>query len=501
MIDVVVIGSGYGGSPIAARLAAHGSVLVIERGRRWRPGEFPEGIGALARTYRSRNNPGGLWEMRLGVGTGVAFASALGGSSVVNYGITVQPTAASFAGWPIAARELDPYFARARDVLRPSANPHADELGDKQFLDLVEPGRRRDLENTIDWQRCTQCGRCVPGCNQGAKRSLDQSYLALAEAAGARIRTETTVSDLVRDDAGWRVVLARGGTVEVVRARRVVIAAGTLGTLDFLHRVRSTVPLGPRFGQGMGLNGDGLAFLYDTRHQLSSHRGAPISTAVHLPFTDALGRERNLMVMSGRVPISAMRFTGAALAMLGTLARVRAPCSDATSSHWLRRLRDLMRIDEHGALARSFMYKLDGHDSSTGTARFTPGGVVVDWPDYAHEPVVQFAIERLAAWAREVGGTVIPHVATLPGNRTFSVHPLGGCQVGADLADGVVDSFGRVFRPDGGVYAGLRIADGSIVRGSIGVPPSFTIAALSERIAEDLIREATAQNHGGTCRS
>jgi cholesterol oxidase len=281
-----------------------------------------------------------------------------------------------------------------------------------------------------------------------------------------------------------------------VRARQVVLAAGTLGTHDLLHRSRAQIPLGPRFGQHLSMNGDGLAFLYDTRAQLSSHSGAPISTSARIPFEAPDGSTRTLTVMSGRVPMAAMRFAGAALAVAsGVLDDPEVPRDDSGGEpfgHLVRRARDLLRVGANGAMARSFMYKLDGQDAGRGVVRFTPAGAVIDWKDYADDPVVLFAERRLRAWAATAGGTVIPNIARLPGMRSFSVHPLGGCRIGATIDDGVVDELGQVFDPRGGVYPGLRIADGSILPGSPGVPPSFTIAALAERIAESMIPPLTA---------
>jgi len=488
MIDFLVIGSGYGGAAIAARLAPRGRLLLIERGKWWEPGQFPRGIAGLTRNYMSTRNPTGLWAMRLGAGTGNAFASAFGGSSAVNYGITVQPEDDAFEDWPVKASELAPYFDKAREVLHPEPNPIGDELGDKQFLDEIEPGRRYDIENTIDWALCDQCGRCVPGCNRGAKRSLDKSYLPLAMNAGAEMCLETRVTDLApASGGGWRVELTptAGGDSRRVTAKQVIIAAGTLGTLDLLQRVRDNVPVGPMFGQRMSMNGDGLAFLYDTRHRLSSHSGAPISTCARIPFTDPDGKRRTLMVMSGRVPAAAMRFTGAALTVIGELIRDRQADVER-QQRWFRRMRDLLTVDGKGALSHSFMYKLDGQDSNRGTANLGNGGASIDWADYAEDPLMKFAEQRLGEWARKVGGTVVPNVAKLPGMRSFSVHPLGGCRMGADVGDGVVDDVGRVFRPDGSVYEGLRIADGSVIRTSLGVPPSFTISAIAERIAASI---------------
>lgn len=430
--------------------------------------------------------------MRFGDGTGVAYTSAFGGSSAVNYGITAQPEDSAFTGWPISASDLHPHFERARSMLQASPNPAGDELGDKAFLDLVEPGHRVDLENTIDWERCTLCGRCVPGCNEDAKLGLEKTYLAKAMEDGVEVRLETEVCDVQPlADGGYAVELravSPSGQNEWVRARHVVLAAGTLGTLDLLQRVRGHLPLGDRFGQRVGLNGDGLAFLYNTAHRLSSHSGAPISTSVRLPYSARDGTTRTLTVMSGRVPMAAMRFAGAALSIASGLAGEsgqRAPWFSLDL--WRRRLRDLVTVDERGALSQSFMYKLDGQDESRGIARFDAAGTVIDWPDYADDPIMLFAEERLREWARRVGGRVVPNIARLPGMRSLSVHPLGGCRMGTSVEDGVVDTVGRVFDPRGGIYEGLRIADGSIFAGSIGVPPSLTIAALAERIAQDLL--------------
>ena len=280
MYDVAVIGTGYGGAAVAARLAGRGRVLVIERGGWWRPGEFPETVAALARTRHHHGAPDGLWGVRLGAGTGVGYASAFGGSSAINYGITIRPDDDAFAGWPVTAAELAPWFERAERALGATPNPRARALPDGAVLDELAPGARVDLANTIDWPRCDDCGRCVPGCNAGAKRSLDRSYLATALAAGAALRLATEVRELAIAPDGYRLHLRRrgGGGDEWVPARRVVLAAGTLGTHDLLHR--SAIPLGPRFGRDLSLNGDGLAFLYDSGRRLTAHRGAPRRTAV-----------------------------------------------------------------------------------------------------------------------------------------------------------------------------------------------------------------------------
>lgn len=495
--DLAIVGSGYAGSVLAARLAAHGRVVLIERGRRWAPGSFPTSLAGVLRSRISPRRPLGLWAMRFGAGTGNALVSAYGGSSVVNYGITARPDPGVFATWPVSASELAPFFDRAWSVLAPEVNPLAATLGDQAFLDRLEPGRRVDLANTIDWQLCTQCGRCVPGCNEGAKRSLDFTYLRLAERAGVELLLETELAQLAAQaEGGWRLTLRPtvGGSAQVLQARQVVLAAGTFGTLELLHRSAQTVPTTSAFGQRMSMNGDGLAFLYNTAMPLAGEHGAPITTSVRLPFVDGAGQARTLTVMSGRIPALARWPAAAALALgSGLFPGGRRGPGGADGTWWQRagrRLRDVGGVGPLGALAHSFMYKLDAEDSARGTASFDARGrAAIDWPDYADDPILRFAAERLEAWARVVGGTVVRNVGSWRGLRSFGVHPLGGCRLGATPEQGVVDARARVYRPGGGVYQGLRIVDASILPSALGVPPSLTVAALAERAAEDLAVE------------
>lgn len=496
MFDVIIIGSGYGGSAVAARVAPHGKVVVLERGRAWVPGDFPTTLPGLARAWHSARNPLGLWAMRLGPGVGNAYVSGLGGASLVNYGITAQPEPHVFDRWPVSGADLAPYYGRALEVLRPTPAPFGDDLGDKAFLDRFEPGRRVDIENTIDWSRCTACGLCVPGCNLGAKRSLDVTYHPIARAHGAELWPEREVTGISpAADGGWRVQVRRTGSAgdeEVLSARHLVLAGGTFGTLDLLHRERAHLPLSGAFGQRMTMNGDGLAFLYNTEHNVSGHHGAPITTSARVPFVDPEGRERTLTIMSGRIPLLALRSSALILALFARLLGEPRGPRDEAATRARRRLRDLLRADPRGALAHTFMYKLDAEDSGRGTAVFdAQGRSAMAWPDFRDDPIVRFAAQRLEGWAARIGGVLVPDVAGLPGMRSFGVHALGGCRMGSDLEDGVVDTEGRVYRPDGGVHAGLRIADASVIPSSLGVPSSLTVAALGERVGESLARELT----------
>ena len=493
MLDALVVGSGYGGSVVAARVAPFGRVLVVERGQAWAPGSLPRSLGGLARAYRTERRPLGLWELRLGRGVGNAVATGLGGGSLVNYGITARPDDHTFDEWPIPAARMAPSYERALAVLRPEPAPFAAELDDRAFLDLVEPGRRVDWVNTIDWSRCTACGGCVPGCNEGAKRTLEHTYLRLAREAGAQIRTGTEVLSFERrPGGGWDVALAPTGTParrEIVSARVLVLAGGVFSTLDLLEAHRGSVPVSAMLGRRMSMNGDALAFLYNTQQRQSGVHGAPITTTARVLVRDPDGRPRTLTIMAGRVPVAVRRVAATALASLaGLLGEHRGPDEDPWTRA-RRRVADLVRPGPGGALDHTFMFKLDAQDQSRGEVRFEGGRSVMDWPDYTDDPVLQFAAGRLRLWADKVGGRVIADLGTWRGMRSYGVHPLGGCRMGRSIEDGVVDDRCRVRRPAGGAWPGLYVVDGSAIPTSLGVPPSLTIAAVAERASEAIVSD------------
>lgn len=509
-VDTLIVGSGYGGAVLAARLAASREVVVVERGRRYAARELPDNLFDLARAYERPGRGGlGLWGLRLGKDVGNAYASAYGGGSVLNYGITARPDAHVFERWPISSEELAPYFERAESVLQPTANPRADALGDKAFLDRMEPGRREDLRNTIDWSLCTECGNCVLGCRHDAKRSLDRTYLQLAEAAGARMLTDTTVTAVEPVDGGGYHVWLRptglglgtgrvDGTQGATRcfARELVLSAGTFGTLDLLLALRPRLPLSPRLGERMSMNGDALALLYDVGVSVGGASGAPLSTAARTHFVGDDGRTRTLTIMSGRVPKAMMAVSGIAMAGLAEvlggvrLPVVHEPVTASALGFW-RRARDVLGPSDAGALARTFLFKLDGEDEARGVLGLDGHGrAVMDYEGYGNDPILRFASEKLQSWAQTLGVRRFRDLGTWPGMRHFGVHPLGGATMGRGFFEGVVDDVGRVWKPQGGHYEGLRIMDASVLPTALGVPPSWTIAAVAERAADSMLARA-----------
>ena len=215
--DFVVIGSGYGGAITAARLATANlnpkpSLCILERGREWQPGEFPETLTDVVGATRSDLNPLGLYELLNYTDISVIKASGLGGTSLINANVAIVPDREVFEqlSWPkgITYDALLPYYQRARQILAANPHPQALKLAKVQALDR----RARELgisvqpldivlNFTIDGlnpygaeQRpCVDCGNCVTGCNVKAKNTVYMNYLPMAQRAGATILTQAKV--------------------------------------------------------------------------------------------------------------------------------------------------------------------------------------------------------------------------------------------------------------------------------------------------------------------
>jgi cholesterol oxidase len=343
---------------------------------------------------------------------------------------------------------------------------------------------------------CRLCGECDVGCNDGAKQSLDHTYLSVAWDAGARIRTgcEAVALRAGRDGAPWEVdyvqrVELREGVPEhlldpdaearrrSVRAPVVVLAAGTFGSTRLLLRNRAALPgLSPRLGEGVSANGDMIAFAFRTREPMDPSRGPVITTTLRVPG-DESSSGREYLVQDAGSPVFAewlwhLRETpGDLLRLRHTVAR-RA---------W-ERLRGRRDTDLGGELAEGLG---DAHDSASmlpllamgrdrPTGRLTLRGDELDLAYRAHDSAAHYAAadDACRAITQALGGRYF----TMEKLRTTTVHPLGGCGMGRSWREGVVDDHGEVFG-----HRGLFVCDGSILPGAVGANPSLTIAAVAER--------------------
>src|SRR5580765_4914369 len=264
--DFVVIGSGYGGAISAARLASANlnpkpRICILERGREWPTGKYPETLPEVIGATRSDLNPLGLYELLNYPDISVIKGSGLGGTSLINANVAITPDEEVFEKfhWPssITYRELQTYYDRAHNALSANPHPHALELAkvkaldtrarqlgmNAQALDIVVSFKDGPNAFGFDQKKCIDCGNCVSGCNVGAKNTLYMNYLPLAAKNGATIFTQVKVEWLEKlaGGAGWRIhgqhytdgLAHQPFTLD---ARNIVLSAGAVNSTEILLR-------------------------------------------------------------------------------------------------------------------------------------------------------------------------------------------------------------------------------------------------------------------------
>ncbi|KAA0017063.1 FAD-dependent oxidoreductase [Antrihabitans cavernicola] len=528
--DVVVIGSGFGGAVAACRLAEAGRrVLVLERGRAWDPESYPRGRnGDWLYSPRNPHRHNGWLDVRM-VSTNmvVAAGAGVGGGSLIYANVSIDAGPDVFrSGWPSAidATALAPYYSRVGAML--AAKPIPDEQSPvrlelmRQAAGKIGAGDRfekLDLAVTFDrdWQptegkrtpteskqwtnrhgmkqgTCTHCGNCVIGCSSRAKNTLDLNYLAVAKSNGAVIRPLCQVSHLSRVGARWRVHFddVSGGTrdAETVEAERVILAAGSLGSTEILMRSQfefATLPNLPRsLGKGWSSNGDFVTPEWFTRREepASPTKGPTITSAIDFLDGSSGGR---YFVEDGGLPnmMDVLFDAGEKSKTGGKLQR--------------RTMTRLHRIGAMGSVMPWFGQAIDGSDgdfylSRSPIAPLARGAgrraLKLDWNPLRSKTAIDSMAATHRALSRATGGHPFPRLAWSWFRGLVTPHPLGGCNMAASPAAGVVDHAGRVFG-----HPGLYVMDGSIIPRAVGRNPSKTIAAVAERAVELLIAEPSTR--------
>lgn len=515
--DVVVVGSGYGGGVVAARLARAGkSVCVLERGREFQAGEFPSRFPDLrremqvdARTWSS-GSPSALFDVRMGDDMHVLVGCGVGGGSLINAGVALRPDRRVFADtvWPGQVRDdgtLEEGYARARRWLRPARDPRAAERTKYKALrqastalgtSPVTPEITVSFEDSINvagiaQSACTGCGDCCGGCNVGAKTTVALTYLAEAKRHGAEIFSHAKVRSVAKgDDKRWQVTVQPLAGDEysaaeiVVAADVIVLAAGTLGTTEILLRSRARgLALSNKVGQRFSANGDIIAFGYGAKVPVGSvgvgypskvpgtEIGAGVSGQIELRDADDLSRE--LTIQDGVVP--------SALAPM-------LPVLFVPNGRLLGALQSLVAGVYKGPFASLQTFFAVSHDNAGGRFMLEGDKLRLVWKDAKDQPVYERLDAALAKVVGAVGGSYVrnPLAGTVMGHQPATAHPLGGAAMGPDREAGVVDHKCRLFDGATGassaaVHDGLYVIDGSVIPRSLGCNPLFTITALAER--------------------
>ena len=569
--DVAIVGSGYGGAVAAAALAGATResdssderrrveatpirVFVLERGEEYLPGMFPAGFAELPGHVRfstengapPRGQPLGLFDVRVGKDVGVLLGNGLGGGSLINAAVMEEPTDDAFtSGWPagISAAALRNEYALARAML--DAGPWTGSTPPK-FDSLMRTGKAMRAEESrlasiaiarktkaspagVDVVRCIECGDCATGCNFRAKHSLDVNYLARARANKARFFCGATVVTVTPDSGGSGYALEWAFTERskayadarsfTLRARRVILAAGALGSTEILLRSKAAgLTISEQVGTRFSTNGDMiLAGANQDRaaHPTAQEGDAPETRRVGPTILGLVRKrvpgQRPLVFEEFAIPAPLRRLLGEVIASVGTIHGMahfdRWDHGPEESGEDPLAAGD--RLIEH-----TMIYGAMGDDGAAGKMALasTPKDVVdrfdgqlaIDWPRARDAPVFAAQLEQLRQAHEQfsgVGGRVLPNPMwmalpdfggfQLPRGPVLTVHPLGGCPMADSFADGVVDSYGRVFdvRSRADMFPGLAVLDGSIIPVSLGINPSLTIAALAERAMPRLMAD------------
>lgn len=509
--DVVVIGSGFGGSVSALRLTEKGyRVGVLEAGRRFADHEFARTSWHL-RDYLFAPLLGCTGILRITPFPDVLVVTGAGvGGGSLGYGNTLyEPPGAFFADRQWAGitdweAELAPYYDQAKRMLGVTTNPWtspADEVMRQVAEDLgvgrtyrptpvgvffgdgdTRPGTR--VSDPFfgglgpDRRACTHCGECLTGCRHGAKNTLVKNYLHLAEKAGATVHPLTTVTE-VRPLPGGGYACSSVHTTQrwrkrVFTAEHVVFAASALGTQRLLHRMRDRGLL-PRLSSRLGLlartNSEAVLAARTTRRDTAYHRGVAISSSFHPDEVTHVepvryGKGSNLLGLLGTVLVDPVPGKPRWRAGLAELARQRRRLPALHNPrHWSEQ-----------TIALLVMQSLDNSVTTYtrrglfGRRMLTKQGVGEPNPTWipAGHDVVRRIADRIGGIAGGGWNDLF--------DRPLTGHFIGGCAIGDSPDTGVVDAYQRVYG-----HPGLHIVDGSAVSANLGVNPSLTITAQAER--------------------
>jgi enediyne biosynthesis protein E9 len=524
-VDVLIAGSGFGGSITAFRLSelyrAAGvdphSIVVLERGRRFTHTELQQSMQI--------DNLSGIYTLIQGQGAQVVAANMVGGGSNLYLAASLRSPPETFERrdrhpgdgpdrrmWPaaISRRSLDRYYARAERGLRVRhpAWSEVSKSGGLWAATLDAAGYTCDrVPLAINRKRCVNAKWCHTGCIFAAKNSLITNYLASAERAGVRVRPNMQVEKIRQSSARpYRYIVTvspmdnegpsptrqpTGQSVEI-ECKVLVLSTGAMGNSPILMRSAQSLPaLSSQVGKNLGVDGDHIAGAEFDEAKVREllrlpgyhefYKGKPITTMTYDFWVD---RQDN--------SYDGTRFTIQEI-FLSTLTNFLYDSGRGGEPSWwgLDKKHSIASWSRHIELLAMVEDTHDGEFFATppkgAFIRPDPGPICVGLFNYAQsEQSMRVREAANAAMAAVVERRGLGRFLKLTETQgVYCAHPLGGCRMAESPDLGVTDDRGAVYG-----YEGLYCIDGSIVPTSLGVNPSLTIAAVSERCAERLVADA-----------
>jgi cholesterol oxidase len=508
--DVLVVGSGFGGASTALRLAEKGHrVGVLEVGRRWNEETYPKSNWDL-RNFIWMPHIGLRGMQRITFLKDVAILSVcgVGGGSLIYANTLYEPLDAFYgdrqwAGITDWKSELAPFYDQAKRMLGATTTPFetradgvmrelADRLGvadtyhpSPAGVFFGEPGK------TVpdpyfggagpDRTGCIRCGACMVGCRHNAKNTLAKNYLYLAEKLGVEIHAERKAVELIPlEGGGWEVVTIRPGAWlrrerKSFTAKKVVLSAAVLGTLKLLWKLKQErLPsISDRLGANVRTNSEAILTATAKNTNVDYTDGIAITSSIHpdehthiepvrySKGSNAMGLLLTILVDGGGKVPRPLRFLGQILRHPVTFLR------SMSVYRWSERTVILLVMQTHdnSLKVRRRRNPFGGGWLSSGQGHGEPN------PTY-----IPIANEAARIAADIIDGTPGSSWSEVVANVPTTAHIIGGACIGASPESGVIDPYHRVFgAPD------LYVADGAAVSANLGVNPSLTITAMSER--------------------
>ena len=518
--DFIVIGSGFGGSVSAMRLAEKGyTVLVLERGKRFNDEDLPKTNWDLRNyLWLPMLRFFGILQMSLSRGYFVYHSSGVGGGSLVYAAVLMEPNEEFFNSktWNYQAdwkQVLRPHYETVRNMLGVNTNPKlwpADDAlcevaGELGFQDTFRPTEvgiffGEPGEEVPDpyfggggpsRYGCTHCGNCIVGCRDNAKNSLDKNYLFFAEKLGAEVFSESQVHAIYplsegQDDGARYEVHYRSSTAwvskptEIVRARSVVVSAGVLGTLALLlhcrDEIRSLPNLSNRLGKMVRTNSEAFLGAFSRAGEDDHSQGLSITSIFHADEV---------------TQIEPVRFSNGSTMLIRSLS---SPLIGATGGFLSRLWSSFVEVLKAPAafidqkfvpgLARRglILMVMQSEDNQMKLSlgrnpfAFFRRGLVGEHDREQTIPVnITLGHRVVRSFAEKIHGDPSGSITAGLLNLPMTAHIMGGCSFGRTTQEGVIDLDCQVHN-----YPGLYVIDGSIMPANPGVNPTLTITALAE---------------------
>lgn len=508
--DVVVIGSGFGGSVSALRLREKGyTVAVLEAGKRFDDKDFPKTSWRISKfLFAPKLGLFGIQRIHALPNVLILAGAGVGGGSLVYANTLYQPDDKYFKDkqWSEITdwkAELTPWYEQAKRMLGVVENPYfsasdqaikdaANEMGVGHTFQMAPLGvyfgegagavSKDPFFGGVGPDRtgCLQCGACMTGCRNNAKNTLPKNYLGLAERSGAQVYPMTTATQIeLCEDGNWKISTRNtdkflGTKTKTFYAKDVIVAAGTFNTQKLLHKMKSKGLL-PNLSNHLGklsrTNSEALtgAMMPDTTIDFSA--GCAITSSF---FPDE------------NTHIEPVRY-GKGSNLMGLLQTIMTDGASAKlrRKHWLKqfiskpllisKILNVRKWSERTVIALT-MQNVDSSISVYGKRsifgwRLTSNNDATN-PNATYIPAANEVVKRIA---NKNNGITGGHIGDLI-NAPFTAHFVGGCVIGSDESKGVIDPYHRVWN-----YPSLHIVDGSTITANLGVNPSLTITAQAER--------------------